>query len=730
MTPPRELDIDGMTCAACVGRVERVLKRVPGVRDAAVNLATHRATVTVDDVADGALIAAIEKAGYGARPHVPAFTADDLAPDAPEAPDVPAREPLTLDRVRAPVALALSAALMALAMIPALAFRGNAFVQGALAAVVVFVLGAPIQRVALLNARHGAATMDTLVALGADAAMAWSIATMARGGAHAHGHLYFETAAMIVAFVLLGRSLEARARRRTGDALHALVSLRPRRARVVRRGEERDVPVGRVRVGDLVRVGAHERFPVDGVLREGEAHVDLSMLTGESMPVTRRVGDPVVGGSVNGPSPVTFEATRVGADSALAQIIQMVERAQGSRAPIQRTADRVAAVFVPVVLGVAAVTFAAWRALGHPVDHALLAAVSVLVVACPCALGLATPTAIIVGAGRAAARGILVRDAAVLERACVITDVIFDKTGTLTRGAPTVTDVVTLGDVSESHALAWAAALEKESEHPLGRAIVARAADIAAVTARDITAVAGEGVRGVIDGAAVTIGRGDATTRALDAAGAGAVEALEAQGRTVAVLTREGVAVAAFGMSDAARDEAKEAVAALAGMGVRVHLVSGDHARAVAAVARAAGVDPAFVRSSVAPGEKAAVVAALRAEGRVVAMVGDGVNDAPALAAADVGFAMGAGTDVAAEVAGVTLMRSDPRAVAEAMRLSRAVMATIRQNLFWAFAYNAVGIPLAATGALDRFGGPMLAAAAMALSSVTVVTNSLRLRGA
>jgi len=722
MAPTRELDIDGMTCAACVGRVERVLKRVPGVRDAAVNLATQRATVTVEGVPDEALVAAIEKAGYGARPHVPLFTADDLTDDAPDAPDALAREPLTLDRVRAPVALTLSAVLMAIAMVPAFAFPGNAYVQCALAAVVVFVLGAPIQRVALVNARHGAATMDTLVALGADAAMAWSIAAMVRGGAHGHGHLYFETAAMIVAFVLLGRSLEARARRRTGDALHALVSLRPRRARVVRGGEEREVPVGRVRVGDLVRVGANERFPVDGVLREGEAHVDLSMLTGESMPVTRRVGDPVVGGSVNGPSPVAFEATRVGADSALAQIIGLVERAQGSRAPIQRLADRVAAVFVPVVMGVAAVTFVAWRALGHPAEHALLAAVSVLVVACPCALGLATPTAIIVGAGRAAARGILVRDAAVLERACAVTDVIFDKTGTLTRGAPAVTDVVTFGAVSEADALAWAAALERESEHPLARAIVARAKGVAAVTARDVSAVAGEGVRGVIDGESVSIGRG--------AGGSAAVEALEAQGRTVAVLTRGGVAVAAFGMADAARAEAKEAVAALEAMGVRVHLVSGDHARAVEAVAREAGVDATRVRAGVAPGDKAAVVAALRAEGRVVAMVGDGVNDAPALAAADVGFAMGTGTDVAAEVAGVTLMRSDPRAVAEAMRLSRAVMATIRQNLFWAFAYNAVGIPLAATGALDRFGGPMLAAAAMALSSVTVVSNSLRLRGA
>lgn len=718
MAAPRELDIEGMTCAACVSRVERVLKRVPGVRDAAVNLATHRATVTVDGATDEALVAAIEKAGYGAKPHVARFSAEDFAAD--EAPAAPARSPWTLDRVRAPAALTLSAVLMVLAMVPALQFAGHASVQCALAAAVVFGLGAPIQRVALVNARHGAATMDTLVALGADAAMAWSVAAMARGdGAHGHGHLYFETAAMIVAFVLLGRSLEARARARTGDALRALVSLRPRTARVIRGDEERELPVGRVRAGDLVRVGANERFPVDGVIREGEGHVDLSMLTGESMPVAKRAGDAVPGGAVNGPSPVTIETTRVGADSALAQIIALVERAQGSRAPIQRTADRVAAVFVPVVMTVAAGTFVAWRALGHPLDHALLAAVSVLVVACPCALGLATPTAVIVGAGRAAARGILVRDAAVLERACDVTDVVFDKTGTLTRGAPEVTDVVTFGGVSESDALAWAAAVEKESEHPLARAVVARAGE-RVMKASEVKVTAGEGVRGVVDGAEVRVGR---------AAGLGeearaVAEALEARGRTVAAVTRDGAVVALLGLADAPRPEAREAVAALAAMGVRAHVVSGDHARAVAAVAREVGVEEAHVQAGVAPGGKGAAVEALRAAGRVVAMVGDGVNDAPALAAADVGIAIGSGTDVAMETAGVTLMRSDPRLVPAALDVSRMTWAKIRQNLFWAFVYNALGLPLAALGLLS----PAVAGAAMALSSVSVVGNSLLLR--
>jgi Cu+-exporting ATPase len=724
MSEPREFDIEGMTCAACVSRVERVLKRVPGVHDVRVNLATHRATVTVDGATDEALVAAITRAGYGARPHTPPFSADDLAPEP--LPTTTAVEPArSLERWRAPAALVLSAVVMGLAMVPSLQFEGHAFAQGVLSAAVVWGLGAPMQGVALRNARHGTATMDTLVALGANAAMAWSAVAMARGGVHGHGHLYFETAAMIVAFVLLGRSLEARARARTGDALRALVSLQPRTARVLRDGEERVISAGRVRVGDRVRVGAHECFPVDGVLCEGEAHVDLSMLTGESMPVLRGPGDPVPAGALNGPSPVTVEATRVGADTALARIVALVERAQGSRAPVQRVADRVAAVFVPVVMAIATATFLAWRALGHPTDHALLTAVSVLVVACPCALGLATPTAVIVGVGRAAARGILVRDAAVLERACRVTDVVFDKTGTLTRGTPEVTEVIPFEGRSEREVLVWAAAVARESEHPLARAIVARAGS-PVPTAQDVKAIAGEGVRGRVEGAEVRVGRStvlDETLRTV-------VDRLEAEGRTVVVVHRDHAVVAVIGLADTVRPEARDAVTALRTMGLRVHLLSGDRKGAVDPVARASGIEASRVQAGVTPEGKGAAVRALQSKGSVVAMVGDGVNDAPALAMADVSFAMGSGTDVAAAVAGVTLMRNDPRAVAEAIELSRAVMATIRQNLFWAFAYNVVAIPLAALGALDRFGGPMLAAAAMAMSSVTVVGNSLRLRGA
>jgi P-type Cu+ transporter len=730
-TEAREFDIEGMTCAACVGRVERVLKKVPGVTDAAVNLATHRATVTAAPELDAAILAAVERAGYGAKAHVDPFTEEDLADDAPEVTPTPASK-WTDEALRAAVAMPVSALLMALAMIPALWFSASPWVQCVLAFAVVWGAGWPIARVALTNARHLSATMDTLVALGANAALAHSVWTLTRPAHHGHAHLYFETAAMIVAFVLLGRALEARARRSTGDALRALLALRPRRATVVRGGVAKEIPVHRVRVGDRVRIGTNARIPVDGVVREGSTHVDLSMLTGESMPVARTVGDEVSAGTVNGASPIEVDATRIGGETALAQIVKLVERAQGSRAPIQRVADRAAAVFVPVVIGAAVATFVGWRLAGHPFEHALLASVSVLVVACPCALGLATPTAIIVGAGRAAEKGILVRDAASLERAHALTDVLFDKTGTLTLGAPSVTDLRVFHGASETDALAIAAALEASSEHPLARAILAAAKTrgVTALTASEVTAVTAQGLRGVIDGTPVAIGHGALVDDALDDDARAALDALRADGRTTATLTRSGLVIAVIGMADPVRDESRAAVMALTEMGLAVHLVSGDHPVTAAAVARRVGIAPERVRAGVLPGEKSAVVEALRASGRVVAMVGDGVNDAPALAAADVGFAMGGGTDVAIEAASVTLMRADPRAVADAISLSRAVMGIIRQNLFWAFAYNAVGIPLAAFGVFERLGGPMLAAAAMAMSSVSVVSNSLRLKRA
>ncbi len=725
----REFDIEGMTCAACVGRVERVIKKVPGVEDAAVNLATHRATITVAaDIDTAKLIAAVERAGYGAKPHVDPFTEEDLADDAPEAPPEHAAR-WSHETLRAAVALPVSLVLMVVSMTPGLSAP---WFECALAVAVVWGAGLPIMRVALTNARHLSATMDTLIALGANAALAHSLWTLTSSGHAGHAHLYFETAAMIVAFVLLGRALEARARRSTGDALRALVALRPRKATVVRAGVAKEIAVSRVRVGDRVRVGANARIPVDGVVREGSSHVDLSMLTGESMPVARTVGDDVAAGTVNGESPIEVDATRVGAETALAQIVRMVERAQGSRAPIQRAADRAAAVFVPVVIAAATLTFLGWRLSGHPLEHALLAAVSVLVVACPCALGLATPTAVIVGAGRAAERGILVRDAASLERAHALTDVIFDKTGTLTRGSPSVTDITAFHGVSEVEALGVAATLEGASEHPLARAILAAAKSRDAVipAVSEVVVVASQGVRGVIDGAPVAVGHGALVDDALDDTSRAALSGLRAEGRTTAAVTRAGSVIAVIGMADPVRDESHEAVALLGELGVAVHLVSGDHPVTVKAVARRLGIADERVHAGVLPGDKGAIVEALRAQGKVVAMVGDGVNDAPALASADVGFAMGGGTDVAIEAASVTLMRADPRSVVDAISLSRAVMRVIRQNLFWAFAYNAVGIPLAAFGMFERLGGPMLAAGAMAMSSVSVVSNSLRLKRA
>ncbi|MFO0645703.1 MAG: heavy metal translocating P-type ATPase [Polyangiales bacterium] len=730
-TEAREFDIEGMTCAACVGRVERVIKKVPGVEDATVNLATHRATIRVAaDIDAEKLIAAVERAGYGAKPHVDPFTAEDLADDAPETPPEQTRR-WSHETLRAAAALPASLVLMVVSMTPGLSAP---WFECALAVAVVWGAGLPIMRVALTNARHLSATMDTLIALGANAALAHSLWTLTSGhaGHGGHAHLYFETAAMIVAFVLLGRALEARARRSTGDALRALVALRPRKATVVRAGVAKEIAVSRVRVGDRVRVGANARIPVDGVVREGSSHVDLSMLTGESMPVARTVGDDVAAGTVNGESPIEVDATRVGAETALAQIVRMVERAQGSRAPIQRAADRAAAVVVPAVIAAATLTLLGWKLSGHPLEHALLAAVSVLVVACPCALGLATPTAVIVGAGRAAERGILVRDAASLERAHALTDVIFDKTGTLTRGSPSVTDITAFRGVTEAEALGVAAALEGASEHPLAKAILAAAKSHGAVipAVSEVVVVAAQGVRGVIDGAPVAVGHGALVDEALDDEARAALERLRAEGRTTAAVTRAGAVIAVIGMADPVRDESHEAVALLGEIGVAVHLVSGDHPVTVRAVARRLGIADERVHAGVLPGEKGAIVEALRAQGKVVAMVGDGVNDAPALASADVGFAMGGGTDVAIEAASVTLMRADPRVVVDAISLSRAVMRVIRQNLFWAFAYNAVGIPLAAFGVFERLGGPMLAAGAMAMSSVSVVSNSLRLKRA
>jgi Cu+-exporting ATPase len=744
--------VEGITCAACVGRVERALGAVPGVEAVTVNLATEEATVRLraeagagvrapDDALRAALAAAVAKAGYVA--HIPAPAPRAAAGTTPAGSSIDA---LAAPRpapggvaasARLAVAAALSLPLMLVAMVPALQFPGHAWVQAALAALVTFGAGAPFFVGAARSLRHATATMDTLVATGAGAAFAWSLAVLLRGDAHTRAgheaHLYFETAAMIVTLVLVGKWLEARARRRAGESLRALARLQPGTARVVRDGVERERPVGEVVPGDVVRVRADERIPVDGIVRDGQTSVDESLVTGESAPVARGPGDAVIGGTLALGAPLEVEATHTGADATLARIVRLVADAQGSRAPVQRLADRVSAVFVPVVVGVALVTLAGWLLAGATLDEALLTAVSVLVIACPCALGLATPTAILVGTGLAARRGVLVRDAAALERAAHIDALVLDKTGTLTEGRPALTDVVLLDTQrGDNDVLALAAALEAESPHPLARAVVQAARDRQLTVPRAMAVIAepGRGVRGRVGEARVFVGAVDAAAPRDDDARArldAAHEALTRDARSVMLVQIDGVDAALLGVRDPVRASSAVAVARLRALGITLHLVTGDHARVAHAVAREVGLDAALVVAGARPEDKLARIEALRAAGHVVGMVGDGVNDAPALAAADVGFALASGTDVAIDTAPITLVRGEVGAVLEAIDTSRRTLRTVRQNLFFAFAYNVAGIPLAALGLLAAFGGPMLAAGAMALSSVTVVLNALRL---
>ncbi len=741
-TQPAEVDealsfpVEGMTCAACVSRIERALKKVPGVVDANVNLATERATVhagALDDAMRTALSDAVERAGYKAIVPPAPRVGDAAKADGAMDHGTPAERITTL---RLGLAVALSVPLMALAMIPALrTVPGNGWIQLALATVVTFGTGSPFYTGALRNARHLAMNMDTLIALGSFAAWGDSLYELTRHAGHGmHPHLYFETAAMIVTLVLLGKWLEGRAKRRAASAIHSLVALQPRTARVLRDGGEVETAIESLARGDRVRVIAHERVATDGVVLEGQSDVDESMLTGESAPVTKRAGDPVTGGTVNGAAPLVFKVTRIGAETQLAQIVKLVEDAQGSKAPVQRLADRVSSVFVPVVVGLAVLTAVGWALVGGmPAGDAMLRAVAVLVIACPCALGLATPTAIMVGTGRAAEMGVLVKDAESLERAGALAVVVFDKTGTLTEGKPSLTDVILAEGEDEKAVLTLAASLEHESQHPVARAIV-RGAEARGIERDAVTAVRSEpgvGMHGVVRGRRVSVGSERLVTEGgvtMAPALATQLEAVAAQARTPSLVAVDGAVVAVLGVADPVKPTSREAVARLTALGIEVHLLTGDRRRTAEAIAREAGIETKHVHANVLPAEKSAAIDALRASGRLVAMVGDGVNDAPALARADVGFAMGSGTDVAMEAAPIVLMRSDPRAIADAVALSRRTMRTIRENLFWAMGYNVLAIPLAASGVLMKIGGPMVAAAAMAFSSVSVVTNSLRLR--
>jgi Cu+-exporting ATPase len=734
LTELAELSIGGMTCAACSGRVEKALARIPGVSTATVNLATEKATVTTNGaVGIDQLIAAVTKAGYQATP----LTADDATPAATEDKDAAARQAVRRELGAVVICALLTLPLLVPMFAEPLGLHAMlpATLQLALATVVQFVFGARFYRAAWKAVRAWSGNMDLLVALGTSAAYGVSVYQMALHPGDTM-HLYFEASAVVITLVRFGKWLEARAKRQTTDAIRALNALRPDRARIVVGTEEHEVPLAQVRVGMTVAVRPGERVPVDGTVLQGRTHIDESLITGESLPVPKQSDDRVTAGSINGEGAITVTTTAIGAETTLARIIRLVETAQAEKAPIQRLVDRVSEIFVPAILAIALVTLLGWLLAGHDAETAILNAVAVLVIACPCALGLATPTAIMAGTGVAARHGVLIKDAQALEIAHQVRVVAFDKTGTLTVGQPSVTAFEVAPDVERARALALAAAVQRHSEHPLARAVVkafdAHSGGAAPPVGSDARAVAGRGVEADIDGDTFAIGSSrwlGELNIAPPSALTGRARELEAQGNTISWLIRQGkanapsqaLALIAFG--DTLKPGARGAIERLSRMGVKSALVTGDNEGSAKSVAGALGIDE--VHAQVLPSDKARVVHDLKIRtSSVVAMAGDGINDAPALAAADIGIAMATGTDVAMHAAGITLMRGDPALVADAIDISRRTWRKIRQNLFWAFVYNLIGIPLAAFGLLN----PMIAGAAMAFSSVSVVTNALLLR--
>ena len=741
------LGIDGMTCAACVSHVENALNGVQGVESASVNLATERATVEyVQDVTGIAdLRHAVEDSGYSAT----ALVGGDMDEDS-------TTRRLGLLKVKFAFSLAAAAVIMALMALPnahdIFPFRMD-FVLLALATPVQLWAGLGFYTSAWSAARHLTSNMNTLVAVGTSVAYAYSVVVTIFGeSSFFEGYAtdtYFDTSTAIIGIVLLGRFMEARAKRRASNAIQALMELQPRTARAIRGDRHFDVSIDDLVVGDRIMVRPGERVPVDGVVETGASSVDESMLTGESAPVPKQPGDDVYGATVNGRGSLVFKATRVGRDTMLASIVRLVEEAQGSRAPIQRLADLISAYFVPTVIGVAAVVFLVWLAFGPEPSYvtAILTAVAVLIIACPCAMGLATPTAIMVGTGKGAENGVLIRSAEALERAHAVAVVVLDKTGTITKGRPAVTSIH-VGNVSEDRLLSLAASVERSSEHALGQAILDHALERALPLhdAHDFTAIPGAGVTATVDGVRVAIGnRALMTEQGLSTGDLDlTATSLAVRGSTPVFVALGGIIEGVIGVEDALKDESAAAVAALRDRGTEVVMLTGDNTRTANTVAAALGIDR--VIAEVLPSDKAEKVQEIMAEGKTVAMVGDGINDAPALAQADIGIAIGTGTDVAMEAADVTLVGGDLRGVPAAIDLSRATMRVIRQNLFWAFAYNVALIPVAAGVLYPLFAGPgvpdalspilgdygflnpVLAAAAMALSSVTVVSNSLRLK--
>ncbi|MNF24814.1 Copper-exporting P-type ATPase A [compost metagenome] len=714
-----ELEIGGMTCASCVGRVERALAKVPGVSKAEVNLATERAHIhLIGQAAPPVLIAAIIQAGYSAA-----------LPDAGGAARDDIERRLRNERWALGLAIALALPLVLPMLLQPLGIHWMlpAWAQFMLATPVQFILGARFYVAAWKAVKAGAGNMDLLVAIGTSAGYGLSLYEWARAGTGEMPHLYFEASAVVIALILLGKYLESRAKRQTASAIRALEALRPERAVQVIDGREQEVAISALQLNDLVLVKPGERFPVDGEVIEGQSHADEALISGESLPVPKQPGDKVTGGAINGEARLLVRTQALGTETVLARIIRLVEDAQAGKAPIQKLVDRVSQVFVPVVLLLALATVLGWWFSGAPIETAIINAVAVLVIACPCALGLATPTAIMAGTGVAARHGILIKDAEALEHAHAVTSVVFDKTGTLTSGTPKVIHSHAL-DGNEPQLLQLAGALQRGSEHPLAKAVLdachEQYLDVPAVSASQ--SLTGRGIAGTLQGRDLALGN----RRMLEESGlhndhlGKLALAWEAEGRTLSWLIERGPqpqVLGLFAFGDSLKPGAADAVQRLTAEGISSHLLTGDNHGSARVVAEALGIGD--VHAEVLPADKAAAVVALKNRG-VVAMVGDGINDAPALAAADIGIAMGGGTDVAMQAAGITLMRGDPRLVPAALEISRKTYAKIRQNLFWAFIYNLIGIPLAAFGLLN----PVLAGAAMALSSVSVVSNALWLK--
>jgi len=737
-----ELAIGGMTCASCAARIEKKLNRMDGV-EATVNYATEKAKVTFrEDITVGDLIATVEATGYTAREPEPART----EPEAGSGTTSAEGDELRPLRQRLTAAVVLAVPVIAMAMVPALQFDYWQWLSLTLAAPVVTYAAWPFHKAAWTNAKHGAATMDTLISVGTSAAFLWSLWALFFGTAgmpgmthpfeltiarsDGAGNIYLEAAAGVTAFILAGRYFEARSKRKAGAALKALLELGAKEVTVLRGDREELVPVGELRVGDRFLVRPGEKIATDGVVVEGSSAVDASMLTGESVPVEVGVGDAVTGATLNAGGRLVVQATRVGADTQLARMAKLVEDAQNGKAAAQRLADKISAVFVPVVIALAFGTLGFWLGNGAGLTAAFTAAVAVLIIACPCALGLATPTALMVGTGRGAQLGILIKGPEVLETTRKVDTIVLDKTGTVTTGKMTLLAVHTADGTDEDQVLRLAGALEHSSEHPIAQAVASgAAARVGTLPApEDFANIAGLGVQGIVEGHAVLVGREKLLAEwamSLSVELERAKAEAEAAGRTAIAVAWDGEARAVLEVADAIKETSPEAIKRLRALGLTPILLTGDNKAVAEAVAAEVGIAPEHVIAEVMPQEKVDVVKRLQSEGRSVAMVGDGVNDAAALAQADLGLAMGTGTDAAIEAGDLTLVRGDLRVAADAIRLSRKTLGTIRSNLFWAFAYNVAALPLAAAGLLN----PMIAGAAMAFSSVFVVGNSLRLRG-